>query len=242
MAKITTLFIDKGGVLVDNDSVGAQFRRLLGEFLPTALGGRPDAWATANVGAHERAFERYREASRTDPSSSIGQWFANDARLWLYDMCDQVGVAHPVGTEADRIASDAFGYVLERVEIQIPRAVARLRELRHVGLTLHTASGDSHADVAGYLGTLGVQDVFDRVYGTDLVNVWKSGPAFYRALLADVGTPAEGALVIDDSERAIEWAAACGLQGVLVRRRAGEKHEDAVLRALDEVETYLRRS
>jgi len=41
MAKITTLFIDKGGVLIDNTVLSPQYRRLLGEFLPTELGGDP---------------------------------------------------------------------------------------------------------------------------------------------------------------------------------------------------------
>jgi len=42
MSQITTLFIDKGGVLVDNSVLSAEFRRLLGEYLPTRLGGRSD--------------------------------------------------------------------------------------------------------------------------------------------------------------------------------------------------------
>jgi hypothetical protein len=51
MSEITTLFIDKGGVLIDNTTLSPQYRRLLGEFLPTELGGDPEAWANANVGA-----------------------------------------------------------------------------------------------------------------------------------------------------------------------------------------------
>jgi hypothetical protein len=47
------------------------------------------------------------------------------------------------------------------------------------------------------------------------------------------------ALLIDDSERAIEWAAAGGLRGVLVRRRSGEDFESSVPRAFDEVEQLL---
>jgi hypothetical protein len=58
MSKITTLLIDKGGVLVDNTVLGPQYRRLLGEYLATALGGCSDAWANASDGAADRAFER----------------------------------------------------------------------------------------------------------------------------------------------------------------------------------------
>ena len=71
MAKITTLLIDKGGLLIDNTVLSPQYRRLLGEFLPTELGGDPKAWEDANVGAASRAFERYRDAHVTALSTSI---------------------------------------------------------------------------------------------------------------------------------------------------------------------------
>jgi FMN phosphatase YigB (HAD superfamily) len=51
-------------------------------------------------------------------------------------------------------------------------------------------------------------------------------------------TPGE-ALVIDDSERAIGWAAECGIRGIVVRRGVGEPFERAVLRGFDEVERAL---
>jgi len=86
---------------------------------------------------------------------------------------------------------------------------------------------------------LGVLDLFGRAYGSDLLDVWKSGPAYYRAIVADTATEAANAVVIDDSDRAIGWAGECGLRGVLVRREAGEAFEDSVLRAFDEVDALL---
>jgi len=104
------------------------------------------------------------------------------------------------------------------------------------------ASGDQHADLVGYLDTLGTLELFDRVYGSDLINVWKSGPAYYRAILADTGTDAANAVVVDDSESATRWAAEAGLRGVVVRRGAAERFEDSVLRAFDEVSALLSRA
>ena len=241
MAKITTLFIDKGGVLIDNTTLGPQYRRLLGEFLPTELGGDADAWANANVGAAHRAFERYRNAHLTVPSTSIREWYADDVRRWLYEMCDEVGRARPPADQADRIANAAHMYVRRRVDVRAPRIVERLRDFHKRGLKLHVASGDLQGDLMGYLDTMGALDLFDRVYTSDLVNVWKSSPAYYRAILADTGTDSANAIVIDDSKTAIDWAGECGLRGVLVQRRAGELFEDAVLRAFDEVSALLLR-
>jgi phosphoglycolate phosphatase-like HAD superfamily hydrolase len=237
--KITTLFIDKGGVLVDNTSLSPQYRRLLGEFLPTELGGDPEAWANANVGAARRAFERYRDAYVTAPSTSIREWYADDVGRWLYEMCDEVGRARPPAAQADRVANAAHEYVRRRVDIRAPRIAERLRDFHKRGLTLHVASGDQHSDLVGYLDTMGTLEFIDRVYGSDLVNVWKSSPAYYRAILADTMTDAANAIVVDDSERAIGWAAECGLRGVLVRRQAGESFESSVLRAFDEVTALL---
>jgi phosphoglycolate phosphatase-like HAD superfamily hydrolase len=239
MAKITTLFIDKGGVLIDNTVLGPQYRRLLGEFLPSELGGDSDAWANANVGAAKRAFERYQQAYRTAPSTNVRDWYAEDVRRWLYEMCDEVGRSRPPAAQADRIANAAHEYVRRRVDIDSPRIVERLRDYHRRGLKLHTASGDQHSDLIGYLETMGVLELFGRVYGSDLVNRWKSGPAYYRAILADTGTEAGNAVVIDDSPRAIEWAGECDARGVLVRRRDGELFEDSVLRAFEEVDALL---
>ena len=239
MAKITTLFIDKGGVLIDNTVLSPQYRRLLGEFLPTELGGDPAAWANANVGAARRAFERYQQASQAEPSRNVRDWFSEDIRRWLYEMCDEVGRPRPPDAHADRIANAAHDYVRRRVDIGAPRILERLRDFHERGLTLHVASGDQHSGLIGYLETMGTRDLFDRVYGSDVVNVWKSGAAYYGAILADSGAEAANALVIDDSERAIAWAGECGLRGVVVRRQPGEPFEDSVLRAFDEVNALL---
>ena len=239
MAKITTLLIDKGGVLVDNTMLSPQYRRLLGEFLPTELGGDSKGWANANVGAASRAFARYQQAYLTAPSTSIRDWYAEDVRRWLYEMCDEVGHPRPPAAQADRIANAAHEYVRRHVDIEAPRIIERLRRFHERGLTLHVASGDQHSDLVGYLETMGTLEFFDRVYGSDLINVWKSSAAYYRAILADTATEAANAVVVDDSDRAIGWAAECGLRGVLVRRQAGEPFEDSVVRAFDEVTALL---
>ena len=239
MAKITTLFVDKGGVLVNNDELGAQYQRLIAEYLPRILGGEPTGWADANVWAFDRQWARWEAAARSPATMTIREWFDADAAKWLYDMCEMVRVPRPPEKDAVRIANDTLRYVRERVGIQVPGIVDRLRAFRDRGLTLHVASGDAHDDLQEYLTTIGARDLFDRVYGSDLINVWKSSADYYRAILADTGVYPASAIVIDDSERAIGWARECGLRGVLVRRGPGEPFEQAVIRAFDEVDRAL---
>jgi FMN phosphatase YigB (HAD superfamily) len=239
MAKISTLFVDKGGVLVDNDELGAQYQQLIAEYLPTVLGGGARSWGDANVWAFDRQWARWEAATRMTSGGNIREWFEADAANWLYDMCEMVGVARPPAHDAERIANDTLRYVRERVGIKVPAIVGRLRALRERGLKLHVASGDAHEDLIAYLTAIGARELFNRVYGSDLLNVWKSSAAYYRAILADTGVDPASALVIDDSPRAIEWAAECGLRGVLVRRQGGEEFEDSVLRAFDEADALL---
>jgi HAD superfamily hydrolase (TIGR01509 family) len=239
MTKITTLFIDKGGVLVDNTQLGKQYQQLIADYLPTVLGGGPRSWADANVWAFDRQWARWEAALRSTTGGNIRDWFAADAANWLYDMCEMVGVTRPPPRDAVRIANDTLRYVRERVGIKVPAIIGRLRALRQRGLTLHTASGDAHVDLIEYLRAIDARELFDRVYGSDLLNVWKSSAAYYRAILADTGLDPATALVIDDSPRAIGWAAECGLRGVLVRREAGEEFESSVLRAFDEADALL---
>ena len=71
------------------------------------------------------------------------------------------------------------------------------------------------------------------------MNTWKSSADYYRAILRDTRVDPTTAVVIDDSARAIGWAAECGLRGILVRRGTGEPFEAAVLRAFDSIEPFL---
>ena len=91
-----------------------------------------------------------------------------------------------------------------------------IRALRRQGYMLHTASGESSLDLAGYLQAMGVRDCFGRLYGPDLIETLKEGPEYYERIFADLGIEAAEALVVDDSPRAIEWAMQVGARTVLV--------------------------
>lgn len=237
MSPIEVLFVDKGGVLIDNaDDLGPQWRRLIGEFLSPRLGGSSRSWGEANIPAFERQLERWRAAMARRGPADIRGFFAKDARLWFLDMCDAVGVPRPADEEAERIAAETVAYVKAHLEFRAPqRGLQALRALRARGLVLHMASGDTHDDLIVFLEQIGARELFDRVYGSDLVNTWKFAPEYYRAVLADCGADPDRAAVVDDSPAALSWARECGLRGFLVERRAGEDFDVAVTRTFEEV-------
>jgi FMN phosphatase YigB (HAD superfamily) len=235
-----TLFIDKGGVLVDNDQLAGQWQRLLGEFFAPRLGRSAEEWARANRIALPRQIERWETAAETGIGpADVRGWFNHDGRQWLYDMCDDIGVARPRPGIADALAAEAVRYVKSGLSFDAPHIVDRLRALGGRGLVLHMTSGDASDDLEAYLAQIDSRDIFDRVYGSDLVNTWKTSVAYYRAILAETRAEPRRTWVIDDSPRAVSWAEECGMRGFLVRHAAGEGFEAGVLRTFDELERAL---
>ena len=233
---IEVLFVDKGGVLIDNNDLSPQWRRLIGEFLAPRLGGSPEAWGAANIPAFEQQLERWRSAMAGRGPADIRGFFAKDARLWFLEMCDAIGLQRPPDEEAERIAADTVSYVKAHLELRPPQGGLRaLRALRERGLVLHVASADAHDELVAFLEQIGARDLFDRVYGSDLVNTWKFGPEYYRAVLADSGVDPQLAAVVDDSPSAVSWARECGMRGFLVERRDGEGFDTAVMRTFGAV-------
>lgn len=208
--RITSVFIDDGGVLNDNSVRAAQWRRLVGEYLAPRLGGRPEAWAAANVGAFDRSWKRYLEhVESAGDARGIERWIRADRALWLADMCTQVGVAAPA--DPTEYAIESGTWVAERVRAEIPGAIAAVNWLRGRGLALHTASGALSWELAPYLRGMGILDRFDHLYGPDLVDTYKNGPHFYEALMADSGSRADRAVVVDDSDKVRAWASSLGI-------------------------------
>lgn len=239
--RFDTLFIDKGGVLIDStNDLGPQWRRHVGEFLAPRLGGTPQAWGQANIPAFERRVERQRAAMARGGPVDIRGFFAKDLRQWFLDMCDEMGIEPPADEEAERIAAATASYVTAHLEIRAPqRGLQMLRALRGRGVVLHIASGHAHEDLVAFLEQIGARDLFDRVYGPDLVSTWKFGPGYYRAILSDSGVDPARSAVVDDSQEALSWAAECGLRGFLVERRDGESFDDAVTRTFEEVARHV---
>ncbi len=240
MRAADTLFIDKGGVLVDNAQLSGQWQRLLGEFLPSRLGRSPEDWARANRVALGRQIARWEAAAATATGpADVRGWFDRDGRQWLYDMCDDLAVSRPRADAADALAAEAVRHVKAGLSFDTPHTLDRLRALRRRGLVLHMTSGDASDDLELYLRQIGARDLFGQVYGSDLVNTWKSSGAYYRAILAETGADPRRTWVIDDSPRAIGWGEECGMRGFLVTHAAGEDFEAGVLRTFDEVERAL---
>ena len=195
----------------DNERRAPEWRRLLGEFFAPRLGGKAAAWAEANRTAFAASWERFvEEQQRPGEGSGVAGFVRRDREEWLAAMCAFVGVAQPHDLEAT--AREAQRFVCTNARSAIPGVTDRLRALAARGVRLHTASNQESWQLDAYLRGMGVRGLFDRLYGPDLVDRWKNGPHYYRAILDDSGTDATRAAVVEDSATIRAFAEACGLR------------------------------
>jgi FMN phosphatase YigB (HAD superfamily) len=62
---------------------------------------------------------------------------------------------------------------------------------------------------------MGVRSCFVGLYGADQVDTAKASHLFYERVFVDARVAPTAALVVDDSERALDWAADLGARTVL---------------------------
>jgi HAD superfamily hydrolase (TIGR01509 family) len=210
------VFLDDGGVMNDNSTRALQWQRLVSEFFVPLLGGSADAWTRANRVVADRLFEPDAWRSRVQAAPDYGSFERAYQVEWLQGMCELVEVGTPPEEDCLRLARRAAAFITCRVQAAFPGVVDTIRSLHRQGYTLHTASGESSLDLAGYLQAMGVRKCFDRLYGSDLIATLKEGPEYYERMFADLGLAPADALVVDDSPRAIEWATRVGARAVLV--------------------------
>ena len=238
MPKLVVL-LDDGGVMNDNSVRGGQWQRLVGEYFAPRLGGAPGAWAAANKAVIDRLMAAGGWDGLMRAAPDYAAYEENYFVRWLTEMCAEVGVPAPpvVDCVAQGVAAET--YIIPRVWSAFPGAVDAIRTLSAAGYTLHTASGGGSRLLGMYLEAMGVRACFGRLYGSDLIETFKIAPDYYARILADLALPAEAALFVDDSPRALSWAAEVGARTLLVAESdaGGFKR----VGSLAEVPEYLRK-
>jgi len=109
--------------------------------------------------------------------------------------------------------------VMEHIDCAFPEAATAVRALRARGVTLHMASGGLSHELAPYLRRMGILELFDRLYGPDLIGVHKTAPRYYERIAEDSGVDPGAAIVVDDSAEPLGWAAAAGFGTVHLDRQ-----------------------
>ncbi len=210
------VFLDDGGVMSDSSQRTVQWQRLVSEFFTPLLGGTPETWIEANRIVYDRLLDPDNWQIRIQAASDYTSFDYTYQLDWLGGMCQLLGIPTPPAEESVELAHRAAAYITCRVHAAYPGAIEAIRTLHNQGYALHTASGASSIDLAGYLEGMGVRDCFGRLYGPDLIDTFKEGPEYYERIFADVSVSPTDTLVVDDSPNAINWAEQTGARTVLV--------------------------
>ena len=228
----TAIFLDMYGVLMDPSELAPQWQRLVGEFLAPRLGGDPEAWGAANKYAAERMFARYR-----DPGGTPRETHGRLRRLWFREMCEHAGVATPKNAAA--LAEETNAWVSERLRASSAAVPEALRALKARGYRLFTSAGAVSQDAAAYLRGMGVRDLFEETYGTDIIDRWKTNAGFYRKILEHSGVRPEDAVTVDDLERCLDWAKRAGFARTFLIAPAGTTSSYEMIASLAELADRL---
>jgi hypothetical protein len=90
------IFLDDGGVLNDNSIRGGEWRRLVGEFFPSRLGGTSEQWSEANRAVFDGLWQKWFDAkAKGGLVDTYHEWSRAYQLDWLKQMAEQVGVAVP---------------------------------------------------------------------------------------------------------------------------------------------------
>ena len=202
------LFLDDGGVLNDNSLRGQEWLRLIGEFMPSRLGGTADQWARANRVVFPHVCESIQK--RLPGFATHQEFLRGYATSWMSAMCAHVGVKPPPDDDAVALHNELTCYVWERADAAIAGSANAVLALHRAGFTLYTASGGASWELRCIMSKMGIVETFSGLYGPDLVGHVKYGPAFYKKVFAHAGVAAGEALVVDSDQQCCRWASEAG--------------------------------
>ncbi|MCH7953608.1 MAG: hypothetical protein IIC25_06925, partial [Chloroflexi bacterium] len=169
------LFLDDGGVLNDNSLRGPEWLRLVGEFMPARLGGTAEQWASANRVVFSPVWGNL--TKRLADFASHQEFQRTYATDWMRGMCAHVGITPLRDDDAVTVYKELSIYIGERANSEIVGAADAVLSLHRAGYTLYTASGTPSWELRGIGAKMGIGEAFSGLYGPDLVDHVKYGPA-----------------------------------------------------------------
>ncbi|MEO0563417.1 MAG: HAD family phosphatase [Chloroflexota bacterium] len=138
-----------------------------------------------------------------------------------------------VATQSGKLSlEDYWADVSERLNISVTEAVTTLsldfysgdeldpevlgivRQLRLEGITVALLSNDTADLLHPRIDRLGITDLFEPLIISSEIGVMKPAPAAYKAVLEQLGRPADETIFIDDRQENIGGAKAVGIHGI----------------------------
>ena len=208
------LFVDDGGVLNDNSLRGLEWLRLIGEFMPTRVGGTAEQWAKGNLVVFPQVWGELQK--RLPEFTSHREFWRTYATNWMNCMCAYVGISPPHDDNAVTLFRQLSSYVSARANSAIAGAADAVLSLHRAGYTLYTASGTPSWELRGIMAKMGIVETFSALYGPDIVDHVKHGHAFYQKVFDHAGVAPSRAVVIESDSGCCSWASEAGANTIWI--------------------------
>lgn len=204
-----TIFFDDGGVLNDNQIRGKYWKKLVGEYYSKRFGGDPEIWGEANQKIITSFFDIYLRDGK-DKFRDYSAFYDDFKKKMVTRMFKETGNQLPENINYIEVFNAVTQYVIPKVRSAIPGIIESIKELNSRGFILYTAAGVVSVEMKMYLEAMGVVQYFKGFYGPDLINTWKFGSDFYKAIFKHSKVDATKAIVIEDQPRFLENALKAG--------------------------------
>ncbi|MFX0101217.1 MAG: HAD hydrolase-like protein [Candidatus Hodarchaeota archaeon] len=196
----------------DNAKRAPQWQKLVAEYFIPRFGGTPERWAEANFITLEREIKKAREALEGSYKGTYEEYHEEQQHAWIKNMFSLMNIEIPSKEECISLEQEAFAWITPRVRAAYPKVIETIKSLSN-DYTLCTASGEHSTQLDGHLTGMGVRECFHRLYGPDLLGVFKTvkiNNTFYPCIYDDLGIQPDQAIVIDDSPKVLKIAEASG--------------------------------
>lgn len=211
---IRAFFVDDGGVLNDNRLRGLEYRRLIGGFMSTRLGGTPQQWLEANSAVFPPLWAEIQSRITDFPSH---QAYQREYELqWINRQCAIVGVSKPDENTAVNIAREAAVYIGKYAKAEIAGVAESIWALHRAGYSIYSASGTPSWELKEIYTRMGIFEAFSALYGPDIIDSVKHGTEFYSRIFAHAGVKPNECIVIESSQKCCDWAITTGAEAIWV--------------------------
>jgi len=121
-------------------------------------------------------------------------------------MFKEVGKSTPSNVNHKELYDETPQYVIPKIRSAIPGVIKSIKILFKRGFKLLKASEGVSEEIKMYLDGMGVKKCFSSFYGSDLINMSKSGKDYYSTIFKVLNLNPRNAIIIDDQPRFLEVA------------------------------------
>ncbi|MCE7734493.1 MAG: HAD family hydrolase [Candidatus Heimdallarchaeota archaeon] len=197
------LFFDDGGVINDNEARAPQWQKLIAEYFIPKYGGTFQQWKDANLKVLFKEIEFFANLLINNIYFDFSKYLDDSDERWIALMFENLEIPVPDRNECIKLARAAYSWIIPQVKSAYDGMNELIIKLSY-HFDLYTSSGTDYSTLKAYYKSQGIDHCFKKLYGSDLVGVFKSHPDYFNRVFKDSGVDPNNAIIIDDKEKVLD--------------------------------------